>query len=202
MGNHGASPRVHGRRRRRRSRRRQAARAHGLDLRSAPGHARLPGRGAARLPARPCAARRCTWSATSSTAGSCAAPGTGRSRTTTWCRRSCAWRARARGSSSCPATTTSSRAATWRTASAASRSWMTACTSPPTAAACGSRMATCFDGVIQCAKWLAYVGDAAYEFTLKRQPLVQPRAGAAGPAVLEPVALPEAQGQARGQLHR
>lgn len=24
-----------------------------------------------------------------------------------------------------------------------------------------------FDGVIQCAKWLAYVGDAAYEFTLK-----------------------------------
>ena len=24
-----------------------------------------------------------------------------------------------------------------------------------------------FDGVIQCAKWLAYIGDAAYEFTLK-----------------------------------
>jgi UDP-2,3-diacylglucosamine pyrophosphatase LpxH len=24
-----------------------------------------------------------------------------------------------------------------------------------------------FDGVIQCAKWLAYVGDIAYEFTLK-----------------------------------
>ena len=24
-----------------------------------------------------------------------------------------------------------------------------------------------FDGVIQCAKWLAYVGDYAYEFTLK-----------------------------------
>jgi UDP-2,3-diacylglucosamine pyrophosphatase LpxH len=24
-----------------------------------------------------------------------------------------------------------------------------------------------FDGVIQCAKWLAYLGDAAYEFTLK-----------------------------------
>ena len=24
-----------------------------------------------------------------------------------------------------------------------------------------------FDGVIQCAKWLAYAGDAAYEFTLK-----------------------------------
>jgi UDP-2,3-diacylglucosamine pyrophosphatase LpxH len=24
-----------------------------------------------------------------------------------------------------------------------------------------------FDGVIQCAKWLAYVGDAAYEFTLR-----------------------------------
>jgi len=24
-----------------------------------------------------------------------------------------------------------------------------------------------FDGVIQCAKWLAYVGDSAYEFTLK-----------------------------------
>ena len=41
-------------------------------------------------------ARRCTSSATSSTAGSCAAPGTGRRRTTTWCRRSCARRARAR----------------------------------------------------------------------------------------------------------
>src|SRR5512145_1169814 len=24
-----------------------------------------------------------------------------------------------------------------------------------------------FDGVIQCAKWLAYVGDSAYEFTLR-----------------------------------
>ena len=24
-----------------------------------------------------------------------------------------------------------------------------------------------FDGVIQCAKWLAYLGDSAYEFTLK-----------------------------------
>jgi UDP-2,3-diacylglucosamine pyrophosphatase LpxH len=28
-------------------------------------------------------------------------------------------------------------------------------------------MATLFDGVIQCAKWLAYAGDIAYEFTLK-----------------------------------
>jgi UDP-2,3-diacylglucosamine pyrophosphatase LpxH len=24
-----------------------------------------------------------------------------------------------------------------------------------------------FDGVIQCAKWLAYLGDNLYEFTLK-----------------------------------
>jgi hypothetical protein len=28
-------------------------------------------------------------------------------------------------------------------------------------------MATTFDGVIQCAKWLAYVGDWAYELTLR-----------------------------------
>ena len=39
---------------------------------------------------------RSIWSATSSTAGSCGRAGTGRSRTTTWCRSCCARRARAR----------------------------------------------------------------------------------------------------------
>jgi hypothetical protein len=88
-------------------------------------------------------ARRCTWWATSSTAGSCGAAGTGRRRTTTWCRSCCARRARARAWSSCRATTTSSRGATGSTTSAASTWSRTASTSRPTAAGCGSRTATC-----------------------------------------------------------
>ena len=47
------------------------------------------------------------WSATSSTAGASSAAGTGRSRTTTWCRSCCARRAKGtRASSTSPATTT------------------------------------------------------------------------------------------------
>ena len=59
-----------------------------------------------------------------------------------------------------------------------------------------------FDGVIQCAKWLAYVGDMAYEFTLKVNRWFNRARARLGPAVLEPVALPQAQGQARRQLRR
>jgi hypothetical protein len=131
-------------------------------------------------------ARRCTWWATSSTAGSCAAAGTGRRRTTTWCKSCCARRARARTWSSCRATTTSLRASTWATTSAASTWWTRACTSPPTAALWVTH-GDYFDGVIQCAKWLAYVGDWAYELGAQAQPPLQLRATARapGPAVLE-----------------
>ena len=56
---------------------------HGVDFGSAPGNTGLPGGGVARLPAQQWNARRCTWSATSSMAGSCVAAGTGPRRTTT-----------------------------------------------------------------------------------------------------------------------
>ena len=57
-----------------------------------------------------------------------------------------------------------------------------------------------FDGVIQCAKWLAHVGDSLYEFTLRLNRYLQFAARAARAAVLELVEVPEAEGQARGQL--
>ncbi len=57
-----------------------------------------------------------------------------------------------------------------------------------------------FDGVIQCAKWLAHVGDSLYEFTLRLNRHLN-SLRARGPAVLEPEQVPEAQGQARGQFH-
>jgi len=43
----------------------------------------------------------------------------------------------------------------------------TRCTPPPTARTLWVTHGDYFDGVIQCAKWLAYLGDNAYEFTLR-----------------------------------
>jgi hypothetical protein len=108
----------------------------------------------------------CTWWATSSTAGSCAAAGSGRSRTTTWCKSCCA---RAQGlprGLRVPATTTSLRAssrAPVRRHRGGARSGARHRRRPRLWVIHGDY----FDGVIQCAKWLAYVGDNLYEFTLK-----------------------------------
>jgi hypothetical protein len=49
--------------------------------------------------------------------------------------------------------------------------------------------------VIQCAKWLAYVGDNLYEFTLKLNRHLNHLRGPPGPAVLVAVGVPQAQGQ-------
>ncbi len=59
-----------------------------------------------------------------------------------------------------------------------------------------------FDGVIQCAKWLAHVGDSLYEFTLKLNRYLNSLRARAGAALLVAVQVPEAEGQARGQLRR
>ena len=53
-----------------------------------------------------------------------------------------------------------------------------------------------FDGVIQCAPWLAPVGRVAYDAARSgAQPLVERRSRATRPALLVAVAVPEAQGQ-------
>jgi hypothetical protein len=116
---------------------------------------------------KPTPATTSTWWATSWTAGSCAAAGTGRSRTTTWCKSCCAAPARAAASSMCPATTMSLRVNLSATSSAASR-----CIDEAVHTTADGRQlwiihGDYFDAVVQCAKWLAYVGDNLYEFTLK-----------------------------------
>ena len=45
-----------------------------------------------------------------------------------------------------------------------------------------------FDGVVQCAKWLAHVGDSALRVHAAAEPPPELAARAARPAVLEPVA--------------
>ena len=59
-----------------------------------------------------------------------------------------------------------------------------------------------FDAVVQQAKWLAHVGDAAYIARAQAEPLVQPPAREAGLPVLVARAVPQAPGEERGQLHR
>ena len=77
-----------------------------------------------------------------------------------------------------------------------------ACTSPPTAGACWSCTATYSTASIQCAHWLALLGDRALRCCAESQPLRSTRARARlGLAVLVAVAVPEAQGQERGELH-
>ncbi len=58
-----------------------------------------------------------------------------------------------------------------------------------------------FDGVVQRARWLARAGRPAVHGDPGAQPLVQPRARAHGLPLLVAVAVPQAQGQERGQLH-
>jgi UDP-2,3-diacylglucosamine pyrophosphatase LpxH len=57
-----------------------------------------------------------------------------------------------------------------------------------------------FDGVIQCAKWLAFLGDNLYEFTLKLNRYLNTLAGTHGAAVLVAVGIPQAQSQKGAQL--
>ena len=59
-----------------------------------------------------------------------------------------------------------------------------------------------FDGVIQCAKWLAYVGDSLYEFTLKLNRHLNSLRARLGLPYWSLSQLPQAQGQARGELRR
>ena len=59
-----------------------------------------------------------------------------------------------------------------------------------------------FDGVIQCAKWLAHVGDSLYEFTLKLNRLPELASRSDGAALLVAVEVPQAESQACGELCR
>ncbi len=59
-----------------------------------------------------------------------------------------------------------------------------------------------FDGVIKYAKWLAYLGDTAYQPRADAEPLVQPLPRQPRPAILVALGLPEASGQGCGQIHQ
>ena len=59
-----------------------------------------------------------------------------------------------------------------------------------------------FDGVIQYAKWLAYLGDSLYTAILKINRVYNLGPHEAGVPLLVTLAVPEAQGQKRGELHR
>ena len=113
-----------------------------VHLRCASRHQRVPGRTRCSTSCATTTPRRSIWSATSSTAGRSNPAGTGRSRTTTWCRSCCARRARARASSTCRAITTRCCATSTARISAASRWWRTRSTRAPTGAAISSPMAT------------------------------------------------------------
>ena len=73
---------------------------------------------------------------------------------------------------------------------------------PPTAGGCGSRTATCSTASIQCAKWLAHVGDSLYEFTLRLNRHLNSLRARLGLPYWSLSKLPQAEGQARGQLRR
>ena len=94
------------------------------------------------------------------------AAGTGRRRTTMWCRSFCARRARARASSTCRAITTRYCAISTARISAASR-WSSM---HFTTGADGRRYLVThgdqFDLVVQNARWLALLGDKAYDFAI------------------------------------
>ena len=59
-----------------------------------------------------------------------------------------------------------------------------------------------FDLVVTQARWLALLGDKAYEFGARRQPGVQRGAPPARLRLLVAVEMGQAQGQERGELHR
>ena len=58
-----------------------------------------------------------------------------------------------------------------------------------------------FDGVIQHAKWLAYLGDTLYTLILLLNRWFNRIRSAARLALLVAVAVPEAPGQERGEFH-
>ena len=99
-------------------------------------------------------------------------PGTGRKPTTTSCRSCCARRARARASPTSPATTTSSCACSRACISAASSLPTARSMSPPN----GKRFLVIhgdqFDTVVMNVRWLAYLGDRAYELAMLANRLV------------------------------
>ena len=59
-----------------------------------------------------------------------------------------------------------------------------------------------FDGVVRYARWLALLGDWAYDVDAPAQPLLQPGAAAAGLSLLVALGLSQIQGQERGPVHR
>ena len=173
-----------------------------LDLRRAPRHARLPGRGAARLPEarrlRDAVPGRRHHRRLAAAPELVLAAGAQRRRA-----EAAAQGAQGHARDLHPGQPRRVRAPLPRPRrSAASRSPRTGSTSPPTAARLWITHGDLFDGVIQCAKWLAHVGDPLYELTLRLNATLQLAARAHGAAVLVALALPEAEGQARGQLRR
>ena len=145
---------------------------------------------------------RSTSSATSSTAGSCARAGTGRSRTTTWCRSCCARRARAPASIYVPG----NHDEFLRDYYGTHFGGIEVCERAIHDGADGRRYLVIhgdhFDLVVTQARWLALLGDKAYDLRDRRQPPVQRRAPPARLRLLVAVAMGEAEGQERRQLHR
>ena len=117
-------------------------------------------------------------------------------------RKFCAKRARASASFTCPAITTNSCAATTVPISAASRS----CENTIHTGVDGRRYLVVhgdiFDLVVTQARWLALLGDKAYEFALTANRVFNAFRRVLGCAVLVAVEMGEAEGQERRQLHR
>ena len=115
--------------------------------------------------------RRSISSAILSMAGRCGRAGTGPNRITTSSRRCCARCARARLSSTCPAIMTNSCSPTTERISAALRLSRTR-----SKGADGRRYLVIhgdiFDLVVQNARWLAHLGDKAYDFAIQMNRLV------------------------------
>ena len=150
------------------------------------------------------AARTCSWSATSSTAGGCANPGTGTNTTTRCCGRSCATPAAAPRSPTSPATTTRCSAPGCRCGLEIAGIRLRQEAEHITAD--GKRLLVMhgdeFDSVVRYAKFLALLGDWAYTTALIVQPLVQRAAPPAGLSVLVAVGLAEAAGEGGGEGDR
>ena len=162
--------------RRLRSGRRAASLSHHLALRHPSRLERLPGALSARFPAAQRVGISVSRRRHHRRLAAAAKAGTGRRRTTTSCRKSCARRARARRSIYVPGNHDEAarqfcdlafgdihvRGEAFHTTLAGKRLWIV--------------HGDLFDGVIQHAKWLAYLGDTALHDDPVPQPLVQPRA--------------------------
>ena len=59
-----------------------------------------------------------------------------------------------------------------------------------------------FDTVVHNVRWLAYLGDKAYDLAILDQPAGRARAPAVRPAVLVVLVLGQGEGQEGGELHR